>query len=171
MTKTRKPSLRAVGAWLVLLVAGCTTQLAPKYDQAIADGLTSVNKDIQTLFASVQGGVTKDSYPDREQTYAQIIGSLNALEIQAKSRPVPDSIDLAKINSALTAAGVRPFAEDKNFTSIPSARAIHDTADTMAHMRDADKSGGLRGAEIPTFQNQANTFLSQAIAYETFIKR
>lgn len=162
---------KSIAPIIVLLGAGCATQLAPKYDQAIADGLTAANKDIQTLFVTVENGVTKDTYSTRAQTYISIIGSLNALEIQAKLRPIPDSIELGKVNSILSASGLGQLTQDKDFTNIPSVRSIHDTADTIAHMQKADESAGLRGEAINAFRNQATTFLSQAIAYETFIKR
>src|SRR5215472_6368400 len=50
-----RPSHRVRTAAILILtaVAACTTRLAPAYDQTIVDGLASVNKDTQTLFASI----------------------------------------------------------------------------------------------------------------------
>jgi len=73
----------------------------------------------------------------------------------------PDAITLMK--SALQL--------DPNFADVPSVRSIHDTSDTMSHMRDFDAAGGLRGGQLKALENQAVTFLSQAIAYESFLKR
>jgi hypothetical protein len=154
-----------------LLLASCTTQLAPAYDQAIVGGLTSTNQDVQTLFASFGTGVGKETYGTRGDTYTHIIGELNALEIQAKSRPVPASDSLVEANKVLSANGIGQLTSDPQFTSFPSARAIHDASITIATMREADQKAGVRGDELKAFQNQASIFLTQAITYENFLKR
>ena len=158
-------------ALFLLLTAGCATQLAPQYDQAISDGLASANKDVQTLFASLDNGVSKETYSTRVDSYNHIIGNLNALEIQAKSRPIPVSNSLVDVNKILGANGLGGLSQDPQFTNFPSARAIHDASKTIQKMRAVDEKAGLHGAEIDAFKNQASTFLSQAITYETFLKR
>jgi hypothetical protein len=152
------------------LLAGCTAQLAPAYDQNISDGLDSANKDIQTLFASIGDSVTKDTFKNRSDSYNKIIGELNALELQAKLRPSPQGlVNINNVNAALQKSGVAQI--DPNFTDVPSVRSINDTSGTMSHMRDFDAAGGLRGGQLKALENQAVTFLSQAIAYESFLKR
>ena len=152
------------------LFAGCSAQLAPPYDQNISDGLDSANKDIQTLFASIGGSVTKDTFKTRSDSYNKIIGELNALELQARLRPSPRGlVNINNVNAALQKSGVAEI--DPNFTDVPSVRSIRDTSDTMSHMRDFDAAGGLRGGQLKALENQAVTFLSQAIAYESFLKR
>jgi citrate synthase len=42
----------------VLSIVGCTTQLAPKYDEALFKGVTDTNVKIMELFASVSAGVS-----------------------------------------------------------------------------------------------------------------
>lgn len=167
-TPTRKfgPLLSAL-----LLVASCAAQLAPTYDPAIVSGLASANQDVQTLFASLGTEVGKDSYGTRGDTYSHIIGELNALEIQAKSRPIPGSDSLIDANKVLSANGVGQLANDPQFTGYPSARAIHDASMAIATMRQADQKAGLRGDELKAFENQASSFLTQAITYENFLKR
>lgn len=155
----------------VLLAAACTTQLAPAYDQAIVGGLASANQDVQTLFAALGTGVGKETYGTRVESYSHIIGELNALEIQAKSRPIPGSDGLAAANKVLSANGIGQLTNDPQFTSYPSARAIHDTSVTISTMRDADRAAGIHGDELKAFQNQASVFLTQAITYENFLKR
>jgi hypothetical protein len=152
------------------LLAGCTAQLAPAYDQNISDGLDGANKDIQTLFASIGDSVTKDTFKNRSDSYNKIIGELNALELQAKLRPSPQGlVNINNVNAALQKSGVAQI--DPNFTDVPSVRSINDTSGTMSHMRDFDAAGGLRGGQLKALENQALTFLSQAIAYESFLKR
>jgi hypothetical protein len=158
-------------ALCMLLAAGCATQLAPLYDQAIFDGLTATNKDVQTLFASLGASVTKESYAGRADTYTRIVGSLNALEMQAKARPLPSSNRIDEINTVLAKSGLTPLALDPQFSAFPSARAIHGASGTLQMMSNIDRQSGLRGDELRAFENQASTFLSQAIAYETFLKR
>jgi hypothetical protein len=175
--RQRSPEIRGgQQAWLAislivcLLFAGCTAQLAPAYDQNISDGLAGANKDIQTLFASIGAAVTKDTFKTRSDTYTKIIGELNALELQAKSRPSPQGlVNIDTVNAALTKAGVTKI--DANFADIPSVRSIHDTSDTISHMRDFDMANGLRGDGLKALENQTLTFLAQAITYESFLKR
>ena len=166
--KSLRPVLSAV---LLVLVTACATQLAPNYDQAIADGLVSANKDVQTLFAGIGDGVGKETYPSRADSYTHIIGELNALEIQAKSRPIPGSDILTAANKVLSANGIGQLTSDPQFTNYPSARSIQDASNTIATMRTADQKAGLHGNEIKAFQNQTSVFLMQAITYENFLKR
>ena len=154
------------------MMTACTVQFAPAYDQIIADGLATANKDMQTLFATMGTAVTKDTFKTRADSYAKIIGELNALEIQVKTRPAPSAaITLTEANAALRKIGITPMDADPNFSNMPSARAIHDTANTLTHMRDLDATAGVRGDALKAFANQANIFISQAIAYESFLKR
>ena len=98
--------VRAAAAILILTaVAACTTRLAPAYDQTIVDGLAAANKDTQTLFASIGSEATKETFPSRKDSYDHIVGSLNALVIQAKARPSPD-VSLTDVNAALAHAGL-----------------------------------------------------------------
>ena len=163
--------VRAAAAILILTaVAACTTRLAPAYDQTIVDGLASVNQDTQTLFASIGSEATKESFPSRKDSYDHIVGSLNALVIQAKARPSPD-VSLTDVNAALAHAGIPAIADDPKFANVPSARSMSDAAETVQEMEAADASKGLHGNEIEAFENQTNVYLSQAIAYESFLKR
>jgi hypothetical protein len=160
----------AVSLIICLVLAGCTAQLAPPYDQNISDGLGGANKDIQTLFASIGVGVTKDTFKTRSDSYVKIIGELNALELQAKLRPSPQGlVNINTVNAALQKSGLTQI--DPNFNDIPSVRSIHDTSDTISHMRDFDEAAGLHGGQLKALENQTLTFLAQAIAYESFLKR
>ncbi|TBA72902.1 hypothetical protein [Rhizobium ruizarguesonis] len=159
--------LLIVGAF----VAACTTQLAPSYDASIFEGLTASNKDVQTLFASLTPAVSNKTYGAREPVYNHIIGQLDALEIQARSRPIPSPITLERANTMLSSNGLGPLSNDSKFTDFPSARSIHDASETIKKMRLVDQRDGLRGAEISAFENQTDVYLAQAITYEAFLKR
>jgi hypothetical protein len=167
--------MRSVANWrrsaagLAILASACTTQLAPAYDQSIATGLVSTNTSMHVLFATIGAGVDKSTYSTRAEDYNKVIGELQALEIEAKSRPLPASDVLTKVNAALNAGKTTPI--DPQFSDYPSARAMQDAANTIIHMRDADQKAGLRGNEVAGFENQADIFMTQAITYEDFLKR
>ncbi len=166
-----KNVLRATVFAFVLGLAGCVTQLAPQYDQAIADGLTSTNLQIQTLFVQIGSSCTKATYPSRVELYNKIVAELNALEIQARARPAPPQDVLKKVDDALEKNGSPGMTVDPKFSSYPSARSIHDASDTMQHMSAEDGKAGLRGAELKAFENQVTVYMTQAITYEAFLKR
>ena len=86
--KLRRSLRIAWASLMLLLICGCTTQLAPAYDQAVSDGLVSANKDIQALFVAVGTSTTKDTYPTRAPAYDHIVAELQAVELQIKTRPI-----------------------------------------------------------------------------------
>jgi hypothetical protein len=166
-----KSSLSLISLLIVLAINGCTVQLAPQYDQSILDGLISTNKSAQIFFASLGTQVEKETYQGRTSTYANLIGSLNALEVQSKSRPIPPDADLTKINNVISKNTGQAITNDPDFSDYPSARAIHDASTTLQAMQNMDKSSGLRGMQLKALENQVTVYLSQAITYETFLKR
>ena len=163
--------LRVAMLAFVLTLTGCVTQLAPQYDQAIADGLTSTNLQIQTLFVQIGSGSTKATYSSRMALYNKIVAELNALEIQARARPAPPQDVLEKVDDALEKNGGAQMEVDPKFSSFPSARAIHDASDTIQHMRAQDEQAGLRAEALLAFKNQVTVYMTQAITYEAFRKR
>jgi len=84
----------AVLSAAILLMTGCTVQLAPSYDTTIVDGLTSANEQAMTLFASVSSGTEGSPFSDREKTYNELIGKFGALRVQALARPTPQPLIL-----------------------------------------------------------------------------
>ncbi len=165
--------LAAMSLGLVMIMsAGCTTMLAPAYDQSIANELVAENNDIQALLVSVGTEVPASTYPAREPAYDHVIAELNATELQIRARPLPSADALKKTQAVLGRLHLAPLASaDPGFSDYPSARSIHDLSDSVTHMRDADKADGLRGGELNAFKNSAKIFLTQAITYETFLKR
>ena len=150
-----------------LLIAGCTTQLAPNYDKALVAGLTSVNSEVMALFASVSAGTKPDSFPQREQKYNAVIGALDALAIQAAARPIPKSSATEAVNKALKNRGVAPLSDDE----IPSATALRKISATVVKMRDTDKKQGVTAYEAQAFKNQATIYMDQALTYESYLER
>ncbi len=153
-------------SWMLCLAA-CTTQLAPPYDKAIADGLVSVNQQAMTLFASVSSGTGSDSYVQRDNAYNTLIGALDALALQAKSRPIPKTSVNEKVKSFLSKRGVSlPETGDA-----PSAAALEQISITFSKMRDTDKKQGVTAFEVAAFKGQVVIYLDQALTYENFLAR
>ena len=165
-------SLRIAWASLMLLlICGCTTQLAPAYDQAVSDGLVSANKDIQALFVAVGTSATKDTYPMRAPAYDHIVAELQAVELQIKTRPIPNSGVLQQANTLLAKFGIGGISNDPNFSNYPSARSVADLVQTIQHMQISDETTGLPPTLVSAYENQATIYLTQAITYENFLKR
>src|SRR5271170_5137967 len=152
----------------LLLICGCVAQLALAYDQAVSDGLVSANKDIQALFVAVGTSATKDTYPTRAPAYDHIVAELDAVELQIKTRPIPNTEVLQQANTLLTKSGVAGISNDPKFSNYPSARSVADLVQTIQHMQVSDETSGLPPSLVPAYENQASIYLTQAITYENF---
>ena len=129
--RTNRLFLRAAlfAVLAVFIGCGCTVQLAPSPDQSLVTGIRSVNSDIMQLYATVGMGVDKSTFPQRIDQYNKIIGSVDALELQSKTRPVPDSALLQKVDQLIKqwlGANAAPFgpANDEPLTQAANACAI-----------------------------------------------
>lgn len=151
----------------VLLLVGCATQLAPNYDKAIVDGLTSTNIKLMEHCASVSSGTKKDTYSEREETYNSLIGNLDALAIQIKARPMPDNKIIAKFNEYLENKGVDILGVEE----APSATALENISKQIVMMRDTDKKQGITAIEAKLFKGNVVIYMDQALTYESFLKR
>ena len=78
--------------------------------------------------------------------------------------------ELVELRLAL-AKGLRLRREAQRLTQARLAKLIGSSQSRVAKMEAADSSKGLHGNEIEAFENQTNVYLSQAIAYESFLKR
>lgn len=157
----------AIPLFLVLLLVGCATQLAPNYDKAIVDGLTSTNVKLMEHFASVSSGTNNSTYSQRKDTYNSLIGNLDALAIQAESRPMPDNRVIKKIDKFLEKRGLNPLGVD----DAPSATALKNMSKQIVMMRDTDEKQGITPIEAQTFKGNVVIFMDQALTYESFLKR
>jgi len=153
--------------FFALMLSGCATILAPSYDKALVDGLTSVNTSVMEFLAFVSGGTEKDTFSERKEKYANLIGRLDALELQANARPAPKNMVSEKVNDFLNKRGV-PILDD---TNAPSATAVSKISKTLVKMRDTDQKQGVTATEVQAFKNQICTYMDQALTYENFLKR
>lgn len=152
---------------ILAFLTGCTAQLAPLYDKAIVDNITTSNKEIMTLFASVSNGTTSSSFQTRADNYNKAIGSIDALEIQTKARPIPKSDIVEAVNEWLSKRETDKITEDL----APSAIALKGISNTLTKMRDTDSKQGLTSFEVMAFKKQTSIYMDQAITYESFLQR
>lgn len=158
---------KSLFAIVLLFLTACATTLAPDYDKAIVDGLTATNTRMMELFASVSSGTSRETFERREKTYNAIIGSLDALAIQAKARPVPKNKATEKVNEYLEKRGVQVLdGEDA-----PSATALEKLSETIVKMRDTDRKQGVTFLEVSAFKGQSVIYMDQAMTYESFLER
>jgi hypothetical protein len=152
----------------ILLLAGCSVQLAPSYDTTILDGLTSANEQAMTLFASVSSGTEGSPFSDRETTYNELIGKFGALRLQALARPTPQPLILDYLGLAPSAATA---SEPENRLKAPTADILATIIDKLTRMRDKDKAGSLTKEFVELFENSYELSITQAIAYEKALQR
>ena len=107
----------AFEALIAVLLSACATTLAPNYDQVMVDGLVSVSQKMMEHFASTSSGTSNSDYDNREKTYNSIIGSIDALAIQAKAHPIPKHKITDKVSEHLSSIGVEVL-EGENVPSV-----------------------------------------------------
>lgn len=147
------------------LLQSCRVSLAPEYDKAIVEKTTSLSSETMMLFAEVQNGTVKESFDKREPTYNKLIGSFDALSLQARARPIPD-ISIKKLNDLFEQKGIETASGD-----YPSAMAFKEISLTLIKMKETDQKSGLNITTVAAFKGQIEIYLEQAITYETFLKR
>ncbi|WP_250462829.1 hypothetical protein [Microbulbifer litoralis] len=149
-----------------ILLTGCV-QLAPGYDKELYSDLTEVNASLLGFFSSVSMGTTKQSFPEREDTYHNLIGRVEALAMQSETRPIPDAEILEKINDYLIASDREILFED----SPPSVASLEQISGTLQKMRETDEDRGLTPGAVKIFKNGVVISMDQALTYEAFLNR
>lgn len=163
-----------VTLFIVIFVAvfgtGCAIKLAPDYDKAIFDGLTKINEDAMTLFASVSSGVTQNTYQKRRANYDALIGKLEAVRIQIDSRlsPIPPlfaAVILPKSVSTGTSNA------DASAAPVPTLGSVNTMIRTITSMRDYDSRHGLTPMLVKGFKLRFEPSIEQALVYEKALNR
>ena len=152
---------------IALIIGGCPALLAPNYDKALVDGLTSINTNTMEFFASVSGGTKNVDFSERKDKYSSLIGGFDALAIQAKARPVPKNKVTDKVNELLDKRGVAILNDDE----APSSTAITKISETLEKMKSTDQKQGVTAHEVLAFKNQVTIYMDQALTYESFLER
>ena len=165
--RTRTMMQRVSSLALLLLLGACVTQLAPDYNRALVERLNATNVSLMEFFASASPGVKQTSFDDRKPTYDNLVGRLDALVIQARSRPIPQNSVTEKVNAALEKRGVQILDDGDT----PSATALEKISETIVKMRDTDAKQGVTAFEVAAFKGQVSIFMDQAMTYENFLER
>ena len=152
----------ALLAAFALGCAACSVHLAPRADAALAAELRSANRDAQVLLQQLRAPAP-DACAARRERYADLIGRLHALEMQANASELPPASLLARFAR-------RAIGGDTGFGAKPSVRALHGAASTLEQMQLVDCAGHLHGAALSAFAGQADIFLAQALAYEAALE-
>jgi hypothetical protein len=159
---------RAVVLWAVVLAA-CTVQLAPAYDQALAEGLDATNTQALTLFASLENGSPASEFGGYEQRYAELIGRFEALRQRALTRQVPP---LARRLSSLRIA--QSFCNSENDPTAcvnASPSSLQEVLSLLRRMRDRHRSSGIEGDTVAVFRASYDVAIAQALTVENALRR
>ncbi|MGQ8363664.1 hypothetical protein [Glaciecola sp. 1036] len=164
---TTKLFLKSIGIWVLCIfyLSACTTQLTPRYDQALFTGVTQTNVKALELFAAVSAGTDMLNCGSRAQHFNQVIGNLDALSLQSKARPVPKNSVTEEVNAFLASKGVGSLAED----IAPSAVSLEHASSIIAKMKEVDCKTGLKPGAVMAFRNAFIISMDQAITYESFL--
>lgn len=158
---------RMAMAALALLLASCTTQLAPGYDDYIDSGLTQLSQTVETYYAAMPAaGYAKETYPKQEPFYADTIGKVEALKTRAAARPVPDPAVTRWLGMQQKADGTLGIGNE-----IPSVTNLNIVSESLAELRDRQRDSGLSPAFVKRSVEQIRIALRNAITYELALKR
>ena len=150
-----------------LLLASCTVQLVPAYDDYIANNLTQLSQTIETYYAAMPApGYSKESFPKQEAFYADTLGKIEALKTRAASRPVPD----AAVTRWL---GMQQKPENGTVVGngIPTVASLGKVSELVMDLRDRQRANGLSAAFVKNEVGQIRIALNGAITYEMALKR
>ncbi len=148
---------------LVFAATGCAVKLAPDYDKAIFDGLTKANEDAMKLFASVGSA----PYTERQVAYNSVIGELNAVQVQIKSRSTPTSSAFFLSPQAATS---RTSATQQNVLEAPTSADVDTLIKIMETARRNDQDGRLP-RRIDFIKESFAIQMAQALTYEKALQR
>nr|WP_136249498.1 hypothetical protein [Ningiella ruwaisensis] len=153
--------------FFVVALSACTVQLAPQFDQRLYHQLLDTSANTLIFLAETSSGTRANTCEQRQNSYFQLIGQFEALALQSRARPMPDSDMLEKINAALSARGLNTGDMDE----AASAAALDKVASSIAKMQEQDCANGLQPIIVATFKNEILISLDQAITYESFLER
>jgi hypothetical protein len=160
---------RAVVLWAFVLAA-CTVQLVPSYDQALVEGLDEANTAALTLFAGLEGGSPQSEFNEYQGRYAEVIGQFDALRQRALTRQIPP---LARRISSMRAIAAFCNAADNPTSCLNASPAsLQSAIDLLGQMRDRHRSAsGLAADLVPTFRDSYYAAITPALTVENALKR
>lgn len=158
----------AILIW-ALLLAACTVQLVPGYDQSLVDGLDEANTTALTLFAAVESGSPQAEFGDYEERYAELIGKFDALRQRASARQIPP---LAGRISRMRMVADFCNAQDNPTSCLNvSPSSLEQVLLLLRRMRDSHRNSGLAADTVNNFRDGYNVAIGQALTIENALKR
>jgi hypothetical protein len=153
---------------MILAMSGCAVRLAPDYSPAIVDGLTGANERTMTLFAAVSDGTDAASFDQRADEYNAIIGSFDAIRVEANARPTPQPWLARQL-------GLQPNPDTDpdniELLEAPTSDILVTVVDTLTQMRNTDRTAGLSETVVEGFKGSYEISIEQALTYERALER
>jgi len=159
---------RAALLWVIVLAA-CTIQLVPSYDQALVEGLDQANTEALTLFAAVESGSPASKFSDFEEGYAALIGKFDALRQRASNRQIPPLA--ARLSRLSIVQDYCNTDADPTGCVNASPASLERVLQVLRRMRDRHRSNGLEADVVNLFRTDYNTAIAQALTVENALKR
>lgn len=153
----------------VFVLAACTIQLVPGYDQALVEGLDQANTETLTLFAAVENGSPASKFSDYEQRYAALIGRFDALRQRAANRQIPPLA--TRLSSLGVVQSICTSGNDPTACVNTSPASMEQVLVQLRRMRDRHQSHGLVPDLVARFREAYDPAIAQAITVENALKR
>jgi hypothetical protein len=134
--------------FIVFVVSGCQTQLAPSYDQTIVDSLAKADKDTLILYANLSHGTTRDSAQKRLPDFNSVIGAFDAIHIDVDARASPT-----------------------REIPVPTVAKLKEILETLKNLRDTDIATGLKPGFVEVSKGDYERGIEPALFYEKALKR
>lgn len=154
----------------LLLVSGCTVQLAPSFSQKLLDDLTEANESTQILLERLSGGSRSSDFPKFSNDYTEIIGKMKALEILADARDTPPlsrrGIQWLQSKDVLTELCPEP-ADCIN----PTPSILANTYERIQQMASIHERAGVDSLTVASVQNFVSSQFDLVISFETALQR
>lgn len=156
-----------VVAALAFLLAACSAQLAPSYDDYIDNNLTQLSQTIETYYAAMPAtGYSKESFSKQEPFYADTLGKIEALKTRAAARPIPEGAVTRWLGMQQKPNGASGVGNE-----IPTVANLNLVADALQQLRDTQRTSGLSPNFAQRTVEQIRIALRNAITYEMALKR
>ena len=152
------------------LLAACTIQLAPDYDQALVEGLDEANTSALTLFAALETGSPQSEFGEYEERYAELIGTFDALRQRALTRQIPPLA--ARLSRLSIVNSLCNSESDPTGCVNTSPASLEEVLRLLRRMRDTHNgANGLAPDIVQVFRDSYNVAIAQALTVENALKR
>ena len=159
---------KTVLLWTVLLAA-CTVQLAPAYDQALVEGLDASHAKALTLFAALETGSSAAEFETYAPRYAELIGGFEGLRERALARQVPPLA--RRLSKARIVQDFCNSRDDPTACVNASPSSLERVVAVIRMLRNRHRSSGLEEETVRLLRRDYSLAIGQAITVENALKR